>query len=189
MHYILICIFFLSSSAYAETSTFAKSDSALPEKKFEVSPSESAKEKITKEQEIGFTANASLSPSFSILGNNSASPNDEHEETKFSLFRYLGATALVIALIYLVLHSFLRRFMKKSLGNSNIQLVSQLPLGQKQSIRMYRIESKVYILGCTEHHISLIDTLSDTTPIEGTEKIATNQNSESAFTRLLKKYV
>ncbi len=184
-----IYFFLISSLAFAETNIFAQNDDTLPDKKFEASTSEEAKGKIAKEQERAFTTSATLSPSFSILGNNSASPSYEHEETKFSLFRYLVYTASVIALIYLVLYSFLRRFMKKSLGVSNIQLISQLPLGQKQSIRIYRIESKVYILGCTEHHISVIDTLSDTNPIEGTEKISTDQNTESAFTRLLKKYV
>ncbi len=73
--------------------------------------------------------------------------------------------AAVIVLIWVCL-KLLRRAMGMRDGSRGIQVTGGVSLGARRSIQFLRIGGSLYMIGVTDHHISLLDTIDNPEQIE-----------------------
>ncbi|NQT34123.1 flagellar biosynthetic protein FliO [bacterium] len=93
---------------------------------------------------------------------------------------------LVIVLIWVCLGLLRRAMGMRGGGNNGVIMAGGVPLGQRKSIQFIKIGSTLYLVGVTDHHISLIDTVEDEDKIEDIINIRTPSNKQ-LFSTMLKK--
>ncbi len=73
----------------------------------------------------------------------------------------LGVLVLVLIAMPLVLHA-LRRAPSRAAHGVSLELLGQLPLGQRERVVLVRTNDQVLVLGVTQHHIALLNQLDHT---------------------------
>lgn len=82
-----------------------------------------------------------------------------------SLWSMFGALALVIGIILLLAYM-TKRLKLISANNSGLKTISATPLGQKEKLVLVELEGQRYLLGVTNHQITLIDKLTNSVESE-----------------------
>lgn len=131
---------------------------------------------------------------FLLLTTNSAFCAASVDSTSFAwsqpswghLVKVVLLLVLVIVLIWVSL-GLLRRVMgMRGGGNNGIIMAGGVPLGQRKSIQFIKIGGKLYLVGVTDHHISLIDAVENEDEIEDIVNIRTPSNNQ-LFSTLLRR--
>lgn len=97
--------------------------------------------------------------------------------------------ALVVALIWLLLNAMRRISGVRVGGTAGVEILGGIPLGPRRSIQFIRIGRSLYLIGATDHHLSMIDVIKDAEEIE--EVVAKKGASEiksMAFSKFLAKF-
>lgn len=97
--------------------------------------------------------------------------------------------AVVIALIWICL-ALLRRTMGMRGGAGRVQMAGGISLGARRSIQFVRIGRLLYLVGVTDHHISLLDTIDNPDEIENITKGDASRSDEpfaALFRRIVRK--
>ena len=71
------------------------------------------------------------------------------------------ALGIVLALLYLLLHKVLPKFMHQTKKLSSIRIKERMTIGHKKELCVVEIENKRLLLGVTDNTISLVCKLSD----------------------------
>jgi len=74
----------------------------------------------------------------------------------WSLLRIIFALLCVVALIYLVLHRGLGKWLQKSQGGKQILVKERVALDAKRSLYLVDVEGRRFLLGGSENSVSLI---------------------------------
>mgnify|MGYP006311382793 CR=1 FL=1 len=106
----------------------------------------------------------------------------------FQIFKMIFYLALVLALIYLIAR-FMKKFYLQPNGGENMQLIEQLYLDSKKSLKLVQVKDEILLFSVSEDEITLLKEWPEA-EFENLIKQNTEQQKDfsSSFKKIFNKY-